>query len=119
MNFDVGTYRAACVEAFEIVRRSMTPRDTGNLADNALQYNWEGERSLTFHMWVDQEIAPYMVYTNEPWVHKWITMGNFRPGETVRRFRTWDNPNEGWWNEACEFVMAFVSQKLKGKVKKV
>lgn len=97
---NINDYKAACEEAFEIVRNSITPKRTGNLAYNALGYRWEGN---TFHMWVDEAIAPYMVYTNEVW--------------TSPRWRGRKNPNEGWWQEACEFVAHWISHRLHGEEK--
>jgi hypothetical protein len=59
-----------------------------------------------------------MVFTNEPWEHKIIKMGNFRPGEVVERLRTWDNPNEGWWNRVCEEAMQIIQDLLGGVLTK-
>ena len=92
-------FAAACELAYgELLERA--PFDTGNLALNAIK------------------IAPYMPYTNDPWEHKWIKMGNFKPGQVVERFRTWDNPNEGWWNDACEYLINLIADLLGGEIKK-
>lgn len=97
MTFEL--FKAACEEGFEIIRRSITPIDTGNLADEALQYRWEG---TTFHMWVDEDKAPYMVYTNEVWISpKW---------------KGKQNPNQGWWEEAYEFLAHWIAYRLKGEI---
>ena len=100
-----------CEEACEIIRK-LAPYDTGNLALNAIKIEFPNEN--TCRIYVDESIAPYMVFTNEPWEHKIIKMGNFRPGETIERMRTWDNPNEGWWDNACKVAMDYIHQQLGG-----
>jgi hypothetical protein len=46
--------------------------------------------------------APYMPYTNEPWVSpKW----NGKP-----------NPNEAWWNDAIVLIMEELAKMLGGKL---
>jgi hypothetical protein len=106
-------FRAACELAFEYIMEH-APYDTGNLALNALKiefpYPWKCV------IYVDETIAPYMKYTNEHWEHKLIKMGNFRPGEVVERMRTWDNPNEGWWNKVCEEAIAIIQDLLGGEL---
>ena len=109
---DVEKYKNVCMEAFEAVKSRIVPNpntryqkggSTGNLALNALKFAWEGENGLTFHMWIDEEVAPYMTYTNEPWISpKW---------------KGKKNPNENWWNKACEFFMDFLTEKLQGELK--
>lgn len=104
----------ACTEALEELRNNLhIPWDTGNLATNALRYYIEGNE---FIIEVNEEIAPYMVYTNEPWEEKDIRMGNFKKGETVVRHRTWKNPNEGWWQRWVEDFMALLAEKVQGEL---
>lgn len=104
-------FRAACELALEYIM-SVAPYDTGNLALNALKIEFPSPRVC--RIYVDEAIAPYMQFTNEPWEHKMIKMGNFRPGETVDRFRAWDNPNEGWWDNACQQAMLIIQDLLGG-----
>jgi hypothetical protein len=107
-------FRAACDLAFEwIVNHA--PYDTGNLALNAIKIEYPTPQ--TCRIYVDETIAPYMPFTNEHWEHKLIRMGNFRPGETVERFRTWDNPNEGWWDRACEEAIHIIQDLLGGDLR--
>ena len=108
-------FAAACELAYgELLERA--PFDTGNLALNAIKIEFPSPQEC--RIYVDEDIAPYMPYTNEPWEHKWIKMGNFKPGQVVERFRTWDNPNEGWWNDACEYLINLIADLLGGDIKK-
>ncbi|MDE6398603.1 MAG: hypothetical protein K2L51_04720, partial [Clostridiales bacterium] len=84
-------------ECMQIIKR-MSPIKTGNLRYNAIKFEMPSPN--TFKIFVDESVAPYMPYTNEVWEHKLIKMGNFVPGEVVERMRTWDNPNEGWFDRA-------------------
>lgn len=108
-------FAAACELAYEQLIE-LAPYDTGNLALNAIQIEFVSPTECKIY--VDEKIAPYMPFTNEKWEHKWIKMGNFKPGEVVERFRSWDNPNENWWNRACEFIMGIIADLLGGELKK-
>ena len=110
-------YKQACEKIFLEIREMRVPRATGNMADHALQYRWEGENGLTFHMFMDEDIAPYTVYTNEPWEAKFVKMGNFKKGQTIYRYRSWKNPNEHWWNFANEYFMRRLAEELKGELR--
>lgn len=95
-------YKSACIKAFkELKGYYYVPHDTGNLKYNALKYEFIGTK---FHMWVDEEIAPYMVFTNEKWI--------------AERWKGAQNPNEGWWNYACEWFFERITQLLNGELKK-
>lgn len=102
--------KAACEEAVKWAREKIVPNpntrykpggSTGNLAYNALQYAWEG---TTFHIWIDEEIAPYMVYTNEPWISP--------------RWNGKKNPNEGWWDRLYEDISKRIAQNLNGTIQR-
>ena len=97
--------------------KNESPYDTGNLRNNAIKLESLGEGR--WRIYVDENIAPYMPFTNEPWEHKIITMGNFRKGETVRRMRTWDNPNEGWFDRAIQVVLKQIAAELGGRLQEV
>ena len=99
-------------DAVALVRR-FAPRDTGNLADKALKCEWQTDRrdnwQRKFVIWVDTSgstrrrtpgKAPYMPFVNEPWISK------FWGGR--------QNPNEGWWNRAAEFVYLYINKHLGG-----
>ena len=109
-------FRAGCELAVEELRR-LAPYDTGNLAINAIRM--EMNTPSECNIYVDEAVAPYMPYTNEIWEHKWIKMGNFKPGEVVERFRTWDNPNRGWWNAACELIAYILADLFEGELRAV
>ena len=88
------------VGAFQIFQ-AIVPIDTGNMRYNATTFNSTGTMSCTIK--VDGSIAPYAVYTNEPWLSpRWH-------GKT--------NPNEGWWNEWCDTFMKRLATKLQGNLK--
>lgn len=78
--------------------RFYAPYDTGNLSQNAIRFAWENEK--TFIIYVDESIAPYMPYTNEPWISpKW---GGKK------------NPNEKWWQETVQIIAEEMAAELKG-----
>jgi hypothetical protein len=55
-------------------------------------------------IYVDADISPYAVYTNEPWVsHYW-------KGKT--------NPNEKWFDRAVEQFATVLAAKLGGDLKR-
>lgn len=71
----------------------------GNLAFNALRIKIIED---TVDIYVDKNVAPYVVYTNEPWISP--------------RWNGKKNPNEGWWGRFCEEFMRRLSKKLRGKL---
>ena len=53
---------------------------------------------------VDESIAPYVPYTNEPWIsEKWNGK---------------KNPNEGWFERATGFVATYIAGRLQGRMEK-
>lgn len=89
----------AAVSVVEDMRADYVPRHTGNLAYNALVYDVQGNQ---FVIRVDPAIAPYMPYTNEPWLSpKWNGK---------------QNPNEGWWQRFVEEFTRRLALKLRGEV---
>lgn len=100
---------SACVETAEELRANFVPNpntryqkggSTGNMAFNALRYCVEGD---VFHIWIDEGIAPYVYFTNEPWKSP--------------RWNGKQNPNEGWWERFSEEFAKRLAQKLKGAIK--
>lgn len=105
-----------CDLCFDVLQES-SPIDTGNLRYNAIKREdslINGEAIC--EIYVDEDIAPYMPYTNEKWEHKIIKMGNFKKGEVVERFRDWDNPNEGWFDKAAEKIIKSLKEITGGKL---
>lgn len=87
------------ISIVEEMRSEYVPRKTGNMAYMALGYEIQNG-ILTIY--VNEDIAPYVPYTNEPWISpKWN-------GKT--------NPNEGWFDRfAAEFAKRFAN-RLRGKL---
>lgn len=96
--------------------RSLTPIKTGNLRHNATNIESLGEGK--WRLYIDENIAPYMKYTEEPWEQKTIKMGNFKKGGIIERMRTWKNPNQGWFQRASDRVAMYISTQLHGTLKR-
>lgn len=74
------------------------PIDTGNLAYNSIKL----ERTTTgYVIYVDSAIAPYMVYTEEPWISPY--------------WRGKKNPNEGWFKRVAEDIAEYIRQIFNGE----
>lgn len=79
------------------------PRESGNLEDNAILLNMPSvQKGVIF---VDQNIAPYMPYTNEIWLSP--------------RWRGAKNPNEEWWNYDCEITIKKIADMLGGEIRRL
>ena len=72
--------------------RRSAPRDSGNLAYSAIKVEFIGENEA--RIYVDEAIAPYMPYTNEPWVSSW--------------WNGKQNPNLYWWDELAQGVIRLI-----------
>ena len=73
---------------------------TGNMAFNALRYEITTD---TVRIYVDEAIAPYVPYTNEPWISP--------------RWHGKKNPNEGWWQRFVEEFNRRLVNKLHGVIR--
>lgn len=81
--------------------RSVSPIKTGNLRNNAIKYEFIDAN--TCKIYVDESIAPYMPYTNEPWVSE--------------KWKGAKNPNEKWWdNKALAIVVKTIEQELGDRI---
>lgn len=90
---------AAIYEAWNIVRNSgMIPKDTGNLHYDSFKVERTGVNS--WKIFIDHGIAPYDIYVNGMWVS---------PKRSGKQ-----NPNEGFWQEVCDFIIDYLHQKLGG-----
>ena len=88
-------------EIFDTLK-PLVPYDTGNMANNATTMVKTAPNE--YQIYVDAKIAPYVYYTNEPWIApKW----NGKP-----------NPNEHWWNDAIEAIIERDIARL-GKLGKI
>lgn len=81
--------------------QGLAPYDTGNLAMNAIKIEFPSPDKCVIY--VDEAIAPYMPFTTRPWVSP--------------RWNGAKNPNEGWWQTACERVLEQAAGLLKGEIK--
>ena len=92
------------VNDFVRILRERSPIDTGNLRFNAIQYAFENGEMQQAVIFVEEDIVPYMPYTNEPWISpKWNGK---------------KNPNEKWFNEAVEYAIKTLSAKYNGVFRK-
>lgn len=69
---------------------------TGNLKFNAIKYRWKN--ATTFEIYVDEDVAPYMPYTNEKWISP--------------RWNGTPNPNEKWWENACKEIIEYIQHEI-------
>lgn len=84
------------------VMRKSTPIKTGNLRYNSLKVESLG--GGTWRVFIDEDIAPYMPFTNEPW--------------TSAKWHGAQNPNEGWWERAVEEFARSLAIALNGELEK-
>ena len=90
----------AVISVVESLRTELVPYDTGNMAFNALKYEI---RDDMIDISVDPNIAPYVPYTNEPWLsEKWHGK---------------KNPNEGWWRRFADEFAKRLATNLKGELR--
>lgn len=75
----------------------------GNMAFNSLKVHvFRMYNHTEIEIWMDEDIAPYVVYTNEPWLSpKWNGK---------------KNPNEGWWEKFLNTLMTKVNEKVEGEL---
>lgn len=78
----------------------VVPIDTGNMRYNATQFNTGGMGQ--YEIIVNGDIAPYAVYTNEPW--------------TSPKWNGKQNPNEGWIDDTVETIAEFLAFTLGGEL---
>lgn len=77
---------------------------TGNMQKRA----WRGRKISRneFMIEVDTSIAPYVCYTNEPWISPYW----FRRGTMLK------NPNLHWFNNVAESMAQDIAAKLHGRI---
>lgn len=93
-------FKRVCKEILKKIKEE-TPYDTGNLSINGIRAEFPSPDVC--RIYVDETIAPYMPYTNEPWLSPY-----------------WEgkkNPNEGWWQGLMPTVCNMIAQALEGEVK--
>lgn len=100
MRVSAADFQAACELVLEELRK-MAPYDTGTLAKDAITIEFSNPNEC--HIYVDESVAPYMPFTNEPWISpKWNGK---------------QNPNQDWWQTACEYIMYLFQDLLGGDLK--
>ena len=78
--------------------QGFAPQDTGNLAFNALKIEFPS--TGVCEIYIDESIAPYMKYTEFPWISpKWNGK---------------KNPNEGWFEHAAITIYLTLLEELNG-----
>lgn len=98
------------IQVLQMVK-SLAPVKTGNLKFNSIRLhsrgisaNEKGELINRFEITIGGHIAPYAVYTNEPWISdKWHGK---------------KNPNEGWIDNAVELCARFTANGLSARLEK-
>lgn len=90
----------ATVEIVNQMRDEWVPHDTYNMANNALEISVDSD---VIDISVNEDIAPYVPYTNEPWLSP---MWNGKK-----------NPNEGWWERFASEFAKRLTTKLRGVLK--
>lgn len=95
-------FAALCDLAFETLQ-DLAPYDTGNLSRNSIRLiRWSENEAVIY---IDKKIAPYMPYTNEPWI--------------AERWKGKKNPNEGWFDAAAELIAELVADLSEGEITNV
>lgn len=72
---------------------------TGNMAFNSLQILIMGN---VVRIYFNDGIAPYIPYTNEPWISPY--------------WHGKKNPNQGWWDRFVQELIRRINQKIGGKI---
>lgn len=99
---------SAAVAVVEEIRADYVPNpktrgktSTGNMAFNALKYRLEGDE---FVVYIDEKIAPYVWFTQLPWLSP--------------RWNGKKNPNEGWFDVFRDEFTNRLAKKLGGRIEK-
>lgn len=75
-----------------------SPIDTGNLRYNSITMRMVSPDEI--RIYIDEAIAPYMPFTNEPWISP--------------RWNGKKNPNEHWFDNAAEYLVKFIADNYNG-----
>ena len=82
---------------------NLAPYDTGNLHDFGIKTEIGINEA---HLYVDEKVAPYMKYTNEPWY-------NFAPPLFGK-----ENPNEFWFDDAALGAIVYIEDLTRGTLRR-
>lgn len=92
-----GEFQRLAADLHNLTQHS-APYRTGNLALNAVRLRYrqvDGHNEA--HITADMKIAPYMPYTNEPWVSP--------------RWRGRRNPNQYWWDRTANYARKIIERR--------
>lgn len=95
-------FRLLAVNAYTLLKNA-APVDTGNLKFAAVYMRQINANE--YRIYVDGNLAPYAVYTNEQWV---------APSWKKHRFR---NPNYHWIDNAVQKIVGIAERRAKGEAK--
>lgn len=81
---------------------NMQRGSTGNMAYNALQSRFKTLKTgFKAEIYINDKIAPYVYYTNEPWKSpKW---------------KGHKNPNQGWVENGVNQIVNFIVKEVNGQ----
>lgn len=94
--FEVVLEMAVYNSLWKVIRAA--PKDTGNLAFNAIKLR---RTKKGYVIYVSSAIAPYMVYTEEPWISPY--------------WHGKKNPNEGWFKRVAQDIAEYIRQVFNGE----
>ena len=103
-------FQTLCQEAFaEFVKQVPNPKtrykkggSTGNMAFNAARMEFSDPATYIISM--DEDIAPYVPYTNEPWLSP--------------HWKGKKNPNEGWFERTARRIAENTAKYCGGTITK-
>ena len=107
---DYDEFKEMCMNAYQELRFMAPNRETrykpngstGNLAFNAVKKRFY--RGRNFKTWIDEDIAPYAPYTNEPWLSP--------------HWKGKKNPNEGWFERTARRIAENTAKYCGGTITK-
>lgn len=92
--------RVPYTPADTVINGKLRRASTGNMRFNATKIR--AKMANVVEIKVDARIAPYVVYTNEPWISP--------------RWKGAQNPNEKWFERAVDAFAKDLAARLKGKL---
>lgn len=96
-------FKTLCTNLFKDTEKRV-PIDTGNMRYNSLKMVFSAD-GKECHIYIDEAIAPYVFYTNEPW--------------TSAKWNGKKNPNEGWWDKCAAVIDNRIQTRLKNVLEEV
>lgn len=110
-------FRKVCIAAFQPYKNEIVPNpktrgkkwyinaygnwqrgSTGNMAFNATKMEFPDPNTCIIY--IDERIAPYVPYTNEPWISpKW---------------KGHKNPNEHWFDKSAQWLAEQLAKRVGG-----